>query len=36
MALTFEKNIFILLQYENCKVKKLLFYNKTDGIIDKL
>lgn len=36
MVLTFEKNIFILLQYGNYKVKKLLFYNKTDGIIDKL
>lgn len=36
MVLTFEKNIFILLQYGNCKVKKLLFCNKTDGIINKL
>lgn len=36
MVLTFEKNIFAFLQYENCKVKKLLFCNKTDGIIDKL
>ena len=36
MVLTFEKNIFAFLQYENCKVKKLLFCNKTGGTIDKL
>ena len=36
MVLTFEKNIFVFLQYGNYKVKKLLFYNKTGGIIDKL